>query len=203
MVCTSLREDMIDVLYGEAGAEAARRLEQHVSACADCRAELAALKALRADLKTWTLPASLRRTSVTHRQWTLAAAAALVLLLLGAALGGWLARPGASLEARLRAEEGRRQAEIDSLRNAVAAVSQRDDASLLADVDERIKASEARQGLLLAASLSDLSAHSEAQRRYDLARVSAGLSYLDGRAGQQAARTTELMGYLLQASQDK
>jgi len=203
MVCTNFRDDMIDVLYGEAGTEAARRLEQHVSTCADCSAERAALKALRADLKTWTLPASLRRTSETHRGRTLAAAAALVLLLLGAALGRGLTSPGASLEARFRAEEARRQAEIDSLRNAVAAASQRDDASLLAHVDERIRASEARQALLLAASLSDLSAHSEAQRRYDLARVSAGLSYLDGRAGQQAARTTELMGYLLQASQDK
>jgi glycosyltransferase involved in cell wall biosynthesis len=43
----------------------------------------------------------------------------------------------------------------------------------------------------------------EAQRRYDLARVSAGLSYLDGKTGQQVARTTELMGYVLQASQKR
>jgi hypothetical protein len=44
---------------------------------------------------------------------------------------------------------------------------------------------------------------SEAQRRLDLARMSAGLSYLDGRTGQQVARATELMGAVLQASQQK
>jgi hypothetical protein len=38
----------------------------------------------------------------------------------------------------------------------------------------------------------------------DLARVAAGLSYLDGRHGQQLARTNELMGYVLEAaSQEK
>jgi hypothetical protein len=40
----------------------------------------------------------------------------------------------------------------------------------------------------------------EAQRRVDLARVAAGLSYLDGRHGQQLARTNELMGYVLEAA---
>ena len=57
--------------------------------------------------------------------------------------------------------------------------------------------------MLLSASLTDLTARAETQRRLDMARVSAGLSYLDGRTGQQVARTTELMGYLLQASQQK
>jgi hypothetical protein len=31
--------------------------------------------------------------------------------------------------------------------------------------------------------------------------MSAGLAYLDGKAGLQAARTTELVGHVLQASQ--
>jgi hypothetical protein len=34
----------------------------------------------------------------------------------------------------------------------------------------------------------------------DLARVAAGLSYLDGQHGQQIARTNELMGYVLGAA---
>jgi hypothetical protein len=33
--------------------------------------------------------------------------------------------------------------------------------------------------------------------------VSAGFSYLEGRTGLQVARTTELMGHVLQASQKK
>jgi hypothetical protein len=43
----------------------------------------------------------------------------------------------------------------------------------------------------------------EAQRRVDMARVAASLSYLDGRHGQQLARTNELMGYVLAASQSQ
>ena len=34
----------------------------------------------------------------------------------------------------------------------------------------------------------------------DLARVAAGLSYLDGQYGQQVARTNELMSYVLDAT---
>ena len=33
--------------------------------------------------------------------------------------------------------------------------------------------------------------------------MSAGLSYLEGKTGLQDARTTELMGHVLQASQEK
>jgi hypothetical protein len=34
-----------------------------------------------------------------------------------------------------------------------------------------------------------------------MAQVAASLSYLDGRHGEQLARTNELLGYFLQASQ--
>ena len=70
-------------------------------------------------------------------------------------------------------------------------------------VQDLIRQSELRQAAALNASLSDFSERTDAQRRYDLARVSAGLSYLDGKTGQTVARTTELMGYVLQASQKK
>ena len=39
------------------------------------------------------------------------------------------------------------------------------------------------------------------QRRQDLAQVSASFAYLDGKSGLEAARTTELMGRVLQASE--
>jgi hypothetical protein len=77
------------------------------------------------------------------------------------------------------------------------------DAALLGRIEALVKESEDRQSQRLEASLREMSAASEAQRRYDLARVSAGLSYLDGRSGQRAARTAELMGYVLQAAEKK
>jgi hypothetical protein len=63
--------------------------------------------------------------------------------------------------------------------------------------------SELRQAQQVQASLVRLDQRTEAQRRYDLARVAASLAYLDGRSGQQVARTTELMGYVLEASHNK
>ena len=66
-----------------------------------------------------------------------------------------------------------------------------------------IRQSEARQDVRVMARLAALSERAETQRRYDLARVSAGLSYLEGKTGQDMVRTTELMGQVLQASQKK
>jgi hypothetical protein len=77
------------------------------------------------------------------------------------------------------------------------------DAELLERVAALIRESEARQAQRFNASLRDLGQQSEAQRRYDLARISAGFSYLEGKTGQQVARTTELMGYMLEASQKR
>ena len=204
MLCTTLREELMDVLYGEADADAARRLNQHLAVCPACRQELAALTALRGELAEWTVPGARQhaRRSVRWRVALLAAAACL-LLALGAVVGRRLGAPDTGFEARWREHETGQRREIEALRDALADVSRRDQIALLERVDERIKASEARQALLLATSLSDFSARSDAQRRYDLARVSASLSHLDGKAGQQVARTTELMGYLLQASQSK
>jgi hypothetical protein len=74
---------------------------------------------------------------------------------------------------------------------------------VLARVEQLIRENEQRQAAHLNTSLEELAARAEAQRRYDLARVSAGLSYLDGKTGQHVARTSELMGYVLQASEKK
>jgi hypothetical protein len=72
-----------------------------------------------------------------------------------------------------------------------------------ARVEERLRASETRQFERLDLRLASWNEKAEAQRRLDLARVAAGLSYLDGRHGQQLARTNELMGYVLEASQKR
>jgi len=205
-----LRVDLMDVLYGEADAAARGRVEEHLEGCAVCRDEMAALSAVRRDLRAWRLPSA--RPTFTPRGLVLprwAAAAALLLLGFGAALGvaGY-----ASLRRSLAAQETRaalleRQHRETALALEAALQSRPPvplDASALlagldARIDERLRASEARQG----ARLAGWEERVDAQRRVDMARVAASLSYLDGRHGEQLARTNELMGYVLQASEKR
>ena len=102
----------------------------------------------------------------------------------------------------LAEQDARHHKEIQALQASVSAAP-RADSALLPQVEEMIQKSESRQGELLRTSLGDWSAKKEAQRRYDMARISAGLSYLDGKNGQHVARTTELMGYVLEAAQKR
>jgi anti-sigma factor RsiW len=217
MECSVFREELIETLYGESGPETAARVDEHLAACGACRRELDALRALRRDLQRWEAPRTARTPLPRRRRLVpaLAAAAAVVL-----AVGGGLALAGSELrfedgriafrlgrgaievERLLAEQEQRHRREIEALRASLAPVAN-DDAALLRQVDQMLRQSEARQAVLLNASLAGLEARAEAQRRYDLARVSAGLSYLDGKTGEQVARTTELVGYALQASQKR
>jgi hypothetical protein len=210
-----LQADKMDVLYGEADTAVRARVEAHLAGCAPCRAERAALGVLRRDLRAWTLPAA--RPSFTPRgvvlpRWL--AAAALLVVGFGATLGvaGY-----ASLRRSLVAQEARaavleRQHRETTLALAAAlerrpAAAPPGSAALLAGLDarldERIRASEARQAERLDSRLAGWEERVDAQRRVDMARVAASLSYLDGRHGQQLARTNEIMGYVLQASAQK
>jgi len=220
MDCEAFRDDMLDVLYGEGGEAAARRFGAHQAACADCRREMAQLRAVRSDLAHWRLPENLgappARIQARRPPIGLAAAAGLLL-----ALGASLALSGAEVRydaagfslrvgrgagetrALLEAQEKRHREEIEALRAQVAAVKPPDRAALMSAVADMIRDSETRHDAAVQASLRDLRERSEAQRQYDLARVSAGMAYLDGKAGLQAARTTELVGHLLQVSQQK
>jgi len=224
MECEGFRDDRLDVLYGEADADTARRVDAHHEVCASCREEMAALRRVRRDLAAWELPkAVVPRPAPARRAWTgLAAAAALVvatgagLVLSGAEVRrdpGALTlrwRPaGADLQALLARQEERHRAELAALRaellpaaGAPAARSAVDEA-LLRRAQQLVRESEARQEARWTAQLAAFGERQETQRRYDLARVSAGLSYLEGKTGQDVVRTTELMGYVLQASQKK
>jgi hypothetical protein len=222
MDCSSLREATLDVRYGEADAVAARRVAAHQAGCAACREEMAALRRVRRDLPAWTLPATLQPRSRTVRAlrslpiplgW-----AAAVLVALGAGFvlsgselryrrgelvvhfGGPVAAEAPDVAAQLAAHEARHRAEIAALRAPAPAP---DDAALLRSVEALIRQSESRQAGAVDARLAAFAQRTEAQRRYDLARVSAGLSYLEGKTGQDTARTTELMGYVLKASQQR
>lgn len=218
MDCDAIRDDMLDVLYGEADPAIVRRVKDHHALCPACRDELAALRGLRRSLDQWQLALAGPRAG-WGPSWRplrgLAAAAALVLALGGAVrlsgaefrfqrgpvafqLGG---RAG-ELRARLTEQEARHRREIEDLKAALGD-GPHDDAALVRKVEAMIRESEARQAMVLNASLQELAEKSERQRRYDLARVSAGFSYLEGKTGQQVARTTELMGYVLQASERK
>jgi hypothetical protein len=219
MQCTRLGDerlaaDKMDLLYGEADAESRARVEDHLAACPACREEMAELRAVRVDLRAWQRPAA--RPAFTARgivvpRWL--AAAAVFLAALGTTLGatGFLQmrRALAAQEARAALLEAR---QTEAQRAIQAALARRpapaaDEASLLARVDarvdERLRASESRQTRRLDTRLASWDERVEAQRRLDLARVAAGLSYLDGRHGQQLARTNELMGYVLEASQKR
>lgn len=209
-----LQGDKMGVLYGEADAAARARVEEHLAGCAACRDEMAALRGVRRDLAAWGLPRA--RPSFTPRgivvpRWL--AAAALLLLGFGATLGATgyasLRRSLVAQEARAAELERRHRETIQALeaaldrRPAAAFDSPALLASLDARIDQRLHASEERQGERLDLRLAGWKERAEAQRRVDMARVAASLSYLDGRHGQQLARTNELMGYVLEASARK
>src|SRR2546425_1103725 len=143
MECDRLRDDRLDVLYGEADASTRRRVEEHLASCGACREELTGLKRLRQDLRAWTLPESRGPAFVAPRRASLwLPLAAGFLLALGVGLG-W---SGAELRY--------------------------DDRGL----GVRLGRPQPRAGL------------------------AAGLPCLDGKNGQHVARTTELMGYVLDAA---
>ncbi len=223
MDCSEVRDDRMDAVYGEAAEEALRRVEAHHAACRACRDEFEGLRSLRRTLAGWRLPEQ-RPWLVQRRMGRLPALAAAAALAL--AVGGALRLSGASLEYRsgpvrvrlgaanpnveaaLREQEVRHLREIQALRGSLEAVNARlaaqpDDAGLFAKVQQLVRENEERQAARFTTSLEDFAARSEAQRRYDQARVLAGLSYLDGKAGQHVARTSELMGYVLQASEKR
>jgi hypothetical protein len=210
----ALQGDKLDVLYGEADRAVRARVDAHLEACAACREELSALSALRRDLGRWRLP--LARPAFTPRgvvvpQWL--AAAALVLLAFGATLGvsGYvsLRRALAAQEERAASLERRQRESFAAVQASPARtpVSATDAEALFARVDarleERLRASEAQQAGRIDRRFADWQERAEVRRRVDMAQVAASLSYLDGRHGEQLARTNELMGYVLQASQKR
>lgn len=227
MGCEELRDDRLAVLYGEADEDTARRVSEHHAMCSECREEFAAFAGVRRRLAAWPLPEALAGSSRARGAWSsrprvwlgLAAAAGLLL-----ATGAALRLAGASFEyrrgpiavrlgpgaarAELEAQEQRHRRELDELRSTLARVEARlsepgTDAAVMRRVEQIVRDSEERQSRAVQTRLTSFEERTDAQRRYDLARISAGLSYLDGKTGQHVARTTELMGYMLQASQPR
>jgi hypothetical protein len=223
MDCSGLRDDLLDVLYGEAGAETRRLVETHVAACAACGEELRALRAVRSELQRWKVPEArpLPLPRAALRTPSFLAAAAAVVLASVAGLGLWgselrheegrfslrLGRTGTQgVPEALAALEKRHQEEMTNLRAELASRPRTVDptADLLTQrVAQLLRESEARQAQKLEAGLSGLAERTETRRRYDLARIGAGLAYIDGKNGQQFSRTAEMMGHVLDASQKR
>ena len=216
MTCESFREDLVSVLYeDETDAATQQRFRIHADECASCRRELEALRGVRASLGAWRLPVSPSRIVMRHWQpprwaWTLAAAASLVL-----ALGASLRLSGAQvrfdagplsfavgqdprdLEQLIAEYDARHRAELSELATGLQpAVGE---PQVLRRVQQMIRTSESRQLEMLDAAWEDFTVRSEAQRRLDLARVSAGLTYLDRRTGEHA----ELIGYVLDSTRER
>jgi hypothetical protein len=223
MDCDAYRDDLMDVLYGEADPATARRFQEHQARCAACRDEVASFRRVRRDLAGWVLaPRVASRVKPLLQPRYLAAAAAVLLSVAGGALvlaKGELRYPNgqvafrlaapapevAELRQLLREQEERHQQALQQLRNAhpVSASAPADREELLREVARLVRESETRQSAAFAAGLNDLADRTETQRRVDFAQMSAGLSLLESKTGLQAARTTELMGRVVLASQGK
>ncbi len=229
MDCPEYRDQMLEVLYGEADPAAAQNVEQHLRKCSVCRTEMEAWRAVRRQLAAWKLPSALASPlparRAVWRTWGGLAAAATLILAVGGALG--LSRPALRYEGgalslrfgggefdadqRLAAFEQRHLEELQQLRarpasmsqvsmNEMRSVSSPDEQAMLVKVRQMIHESEGRQALAFNASLEKMSNRMDYQRRYDLARFGTGLSFLQAQSGENLARTTELINYMMQSS---
>lgn len=220
MDCDAFRDDLMDVLYGEADAAVARRFQDHQARCAACRDEVASLRRVRRELDGWVLaPRVAARVRPLLKPRYLAAAAALVVAVSGAAVvlaKGELRYPNGQVALRLaaptaevdelrqllREQEQRHQQALVELRTArPAAAVDRDE--LLREVARLVRESETKQTAQFTASLNDLADRTETQRRVDFAQMSAGLSILEAKTGVQNMKTNDLISRVVFASQGK
>ena len=203
----ALQGDKLDVLYGEADVAARERVQAHLELCPACRDELTALRGVRRDLAAWRLPEARPRRAprgFVVPRWL--AAAALFVLGFGATLGasGYVSLRRAVAEQQARAD-ALEVLQRESQRSLQTALGQADGsaaflAQLDARIDERLRSSQTRERETFERQLAAWQERADVRRRADMAQVAASLSYLDGRHGQQLARTNELLGYFLQAS---
>lgn len=216
MQCTRRHDDELsaqkmELLYGEADPEVRARVEAHLGECPACRDEMAGLGQVRRSLQAWTLDSPRRAAAWAPPGrplpvWLAAAAG----LLLGLGVGvGFASLSDAAVRRDLAAQETRAlereqeyRQEISGLRAALESRPPAPGAQeILARVDDRVAAAlDSRLGAQdrkLEETFAEWTGQVEAQRRVDMARVAAGLSYLDGQHGQQVARTNELMSYVL------
>ncbi len=223
MGCEEYGELITASLYDEVTDVEARRLATHLERCSECRSEAEALREVRQALSTWHAPSFAKPRPAWAPPvffWGFAAAATLVVGMgVGLGMSGLelrigreplvvsLGRPAAVADTAVASAAPEETSVATAQQEAAppivlpaAVTSSEQQAACVKQAEALLAASEARQSAAMQASMSDLERRLVAQRQYDLARISAGLSYLEGKTGQDMARTTELMGQILRVS---
>jgi hypothetical protein len=209
MECEGYRDQMLDVLYGEADTESARRVDEHQSSCEACREEMASLRHVRRDLRAWTLPPlPVRRAEAPASRFRpLLAMAAGLVLAAGAALGlsgsevsyregklafrlgrGPAAPDVTSMQAKVEALEAKLQALTSRpAANPVLLSAPAPPTDLMAAVDRKIKEGLRESEKRIEAAYSADFAHFKAVQAAQLERqFTAFRVYLDYEAGKNA-----------------
>ena len=108
----------------------------------------------------------------------------------------------ASLESRLRAEMA--NSRMASATSAAGTAAPRfDRVALVKQVEGLIEASERRQQRELAFRLAQAMQDVDTQRRSDMVRIENGLGQIEGLTGQEGARQSRLINYLMRTSQER
>lgn len=106
----------------------------------------------------------------------------------------------ASLESRLRAEMANTRPASAPATGGGAAI---DRVALVKQVEGLIEASERRQQRELAFRLAQAMQDVDTQRRSDMVRIENGLGQIEGLTGQEVARQSRLINYLMRTSQER
>jgi hypothetical protein len=212
MDCTGFREDMVDVLYGEATPAVTARFEAHRQSCPDCRDELQGFERVRRDLQVWRadVPGARRRQAWPGLRG-LAAAAAIVLAFGGGlslartdvsyrdgelrmTFGGGSARPRETVDLRqmLAQHEAEHQAQIEAIKTSiltpVTSTGNANNDAVLQRVQQMLQQSEARQRIMMQTGLNNLATQVATVRQQDLYAISASLSAIDAQTANDVAR---------------
>jgi hypothetical protein len=107
----------------------------------------------------------------------------------------------ASLESRLRAEMS--NSRLASAPAAPTGAAPIDRGALVKHVEGLIDASERRQQNELAFRLAQAMQDVDTQRRSDMVRIENGLGQIEGLTGQEVARQSRLINYLMRTSQER
>lgn len=110
----------------------------------------------------------------------------------------------AALEVKLRSEmASMRTAAAGNVSARTASAGNVGRAELLQRVQELIDASERRQQRELALRLAQVVQDFDTQRRSDMVRIENGFGQIEGLTGQEAARQSRLINYLMRTSQQR
>jgi len=241
-MCDS-KELLVGFLYDEIDSVSKRSFERHLLTCADCRDELAELGATREQIALWAPPdadlgfrivrgatepvPSRARWFSFSPAWGLAAAA-IVMLAIGAAIANLDVRYGADglavrtgwnhaadaqagvtqVDWKAQAQElDRRLRDLEqsaSARPAVQTASASDlsDAELLQRVRDIVGQSETRQQRAVATRLTELMREVDAQRRLDLVTIGQSMTRLENSSGVTNKVVQRLSNQLVRTAYD-